>query len=102
MWLMMTARNVVIESGGEIVDVDPVILRHLDEDGLAIRMHDGRGHGGEGEGRDQDPRAGARSSALRLRKIAAEQEETASAYFDPIRSANSRSSKATGASSGAV
>jgi hypothetical protein len=47
-------------------------------------------------------RAPGQVERLSDRKIAAEQEETASAYFVPMRSANSRSSRATGASSGAV
>jgi hypothetical protein len=50
--------DVVVEFGGEIGDVDAVVLGDFHENRLAIAVHHGRRHGGEGEGRDQHPRAG--------------------------------------------
>ena len=47
----------IVQLGGQIGDIDPVVAAHLDQHGNAIGMDHCRGDGGEGEGGDQDLRA---------------------------------------------
>jgi hypothetical protein len=96
-------RDVVVELGGEIGHVDAVIVAHLASTGTQSACTTAEGTAAKVKAGISTRAPRGRPSAFSDRNSAAEQDETASAYFGcPSGRRIPRSSSATGASSGAV